>query len=98
MLTNTWQREIKELEDDLCKCLSERYISQFGEQITDPYDLELGTLTWMMAKQDDNWMRYLYVPDENTRERIRFLKDCRNCLAHMDCCTVEQIQTLISLR
>lgn len=89
---------IKELEDEIRRCLSERYVLQFGEQITDPYDLEFGTLTWLMAKKDDNWMRYLYVPDENTRYRIRFLKECRNCLAHTDCCTVEQVRELMALR
>lgn len=89
---------VKELEDDLRKCLSERYVLQFGEQITDPYDLEFGTLTWLMAKQDDNWMRYLYVPDEDTRHRIHFLKECRNCLAHTDCCSVEQVRDLMTMR
>lgn len=89
---------IQEHESILRSCLSERYVLQFGEQIIDPYDLEFGTLTWMMAKQDSNHMRYLYIPDETTRHRIHFLKECRNCLAHTDCCTVEQVRELMALK
>lgn len=88
---------IKELKDSLHECLTAHPIYQFGEQITDPYDLEFGTLVWLMAKQDEHRMRYLYVPDETVRSRICFLKECRNCLAHTDCCTVEQVRELISL-
>ena len=89
---------IKELEENLLRCLHDHPVYQFGEQITDPYDLEFGTLDYLMSKQDENWLRYLYVPDEEMRYRIRFLKECRNCLAHTDCCMVEQVRELLSIR
>lgn len=88
---------IKNLETDIQRCLQEHPVYQFGVPITDPYDLEFGTLDYLMTKQDENWMRYLYVPDEAMRVRIRFLKECRNSLAHTNCCTVDQVNELMSL-
>lgn len=91
-------RIIDELREPLVACLREHPISQFGTPITDPYDLEFGTLVWLMSKTDEYAMRYLYVPDEALRQRIRFLRDCRNCLAHTSCCSVEQVSELLALR
>lgn len=88
---------IKHLETDIQRCLQEHPVYQFGVPITDPYDLEFGTLDYLMTKQDENWMRYLYVPDEAMRVRIRFLKECRNSLAHTNCCAVDQVNELMSL-
>lgn len=88
---------IKLLEDSLRQCVQDRSVYQFNEIITDPYDLEFGTLEFLMAKLDENSFRYLYVPDEAMRSRIHFLRECRNCLAHTDCCTVDQIRRLFSL-
>ena len=84
---------IKNLEENLHRCLPGRPVCQFGVPINDPYDLEFGTLEYLMAKQDENWVRYLYVPDDTMRARIRFLKECRNSLAHTNCCTVDQVIT-----
>lgn len=91
-------RIIDELREPLTECLREHPISQFGAPVTDPYDLEFGTLVWLMGKTDEYAMRYLYVPDEALRQRIRFLRDCRNCLAHTSCCSVEQVSELLALR
>lgn len=88
---------IRNLEESLHRCMQEHPIQQFGIPVVDPYDLEFGTLDYLMAKQDENGARYLYVPDEAMRARIRFLKECRNNLAHTNCCTVEQINELMSL-
>lgn len=89
---------IQKYEDDLRQCLRERNVQQFGETVTDPYELEFGILTWLMAKTDDGGFRYLYLPDEDTRWRIHILKDCRNSLAHANCCTVDQVRDLLQLR
>lgn len=89
---------IDELREPLAACLREHPISQFGTPVTDPYDLEFGTLVWLMSKTDEYAMRYLYVPDEALRQRIRFLRDCRNYLAHTSCCSVKQVCELLALR
>lgn len=71
-------------------------ISQFGVELTDYIDVEFGTLCYMMKHRDDQTGNYLlYISDEKLRERINFLHDCRNNLAHATECTVEQVCGLL---
>ena len=75
--------------------LKENDVTQFGAVITAPAEAELGTLCFMMSCKVYGDYRMLYIPDEADRERIRFLHDCRNKLAHMNCCTPNEVAGLL---
>lgn len=79
----------------LRKALAENHMTQYGEQITDPADVELGSLCYMMGHKQDASAYMLYIPDEADRERIRFLHECRNLLAHVSCCGPSRIRKLL---
>lgn len=86
-LTQKWNNAIKE-------ALATQQIEQFGTILTDPAEVELGTLCYMMScKVGSN--RLLYIPEEQDRKRIRFLHNCRNKLAHMNCCTPDEVVGLL---
>jgi len=68
---------------------------QYGKVITDPIEVEFGTLCYLMARRDDENLYLLYIPDESCRERIHFLHEYRNNLAHAECCTPEQVVNLL---
>jgi len=86
---------IVQLYAEIEKCLSTGLIKQYGEVIYDPADVEFGTLVYMMALGDEYGYRTLYVPDENLRREIHFLRDCRNTLAHGSSCTVSQVKQIL---
>ncbi len=76
--------------------LENNRIYQYGERLSEPIDVELGTLCYMMGCRSDEDDKYiLYIPDDADRARIRFLHECRNSLAHADCCSPEQVAQLI---
>lgn len=75
--------------------ISDEKVYQYGETLHDAVDVELGTLCYLMSKRNDDGLYTLYIPKEEDRERIRFLHDCRNELAHVSCCTPEQICKLL---
>lgn len=81
----------------LSTVLSENNVTQYGEQIVDPMDVELGSLCYMMShrKHNDTYMYMLYIPDENDRERIKFLHECRNKLAHVSFCEPDEVRQLL---
>lgn len=83
------------LHDDIENCLSSHNITQYGEAILDPVDVEFGTLVYMMAKVDDNGSRLLDVSDRALKNKIHFLRDCRNNLAHGTACRVSQVKELL---
>ena len=86
-LTQKWNNAIKE-------ALATQQIEQFGTILTDPAEVELGTLCYMMScKVGSN--RLLYIPEEQDRKRVRFLHNCRNKLAHMNCCTPDEVVGLL---
>jgi len=68
---------------------------QYGKILTDPYEVELGALCFMMARRKDDGLYQLYIPDDAARARIHFLHECRNNLAHAECCTREQVAELL---
>lgn len=89
------QSLVKKWHDSIDASLHSYSVTQFGVRITDPVDIELGTLSFMMSCKVDNDLRMLYIPDEADRNRIRFLHECRNKLAHMDCCKPDEITSLL---
>lgn len=87
---------IERYKQDISDALMNNYITQYGEQITDPMDVELGSLCYMMSHRRHEDQKYvLYIPDETERERIKFLHECRNLLAHASCCSPEQVAQLL---
>lgn len=79
---------------ELVRILSRHVITQYKKRITDPDDVEPGTLVYLMSAWGSEG-RLLDVPDEKTRDEIHLLHDCRNALAHRRCCTDEQIRQLL---
>lgn len=75
--------------------LRENEVKQYDVVITDPMDVELGTLCYMMSWRNCDGLYMLYIPNEDDRARIRFLHECRNLLAHVSCCTSEQVAQLL---
>ena len=83
-----WNTQIKD-------ALEDNTITQYGEIIKNPMDVELGTLCYMMSHRKNADLYLLYLPDETDRNRVRFLHECRNLLAHVSCCSPEQIVALL---
>lgn len=100
-LVRQWSREI---EDALEKqYLNERhsraeYFTDYeGNRITDPFDVEVGMLLRMttLRQFEDNSQYMFYLPDAQVRDWLRLLRDCRNDLAHLNCCKPEQFYKLL---
>lgn len=88
---------IKRLYNKLQAILNTEVIEQFGQKVTTPYELEFGTLVFLMAKHDNSGNRCLYIPDETLRNAIINLRECRNLLAHRhQCCSPEQVDFILS--
>ncbi len=79
------------------EALTDSDIVQYGEKITDPMEVELGTLCYMMSHRQSEYAHIymLYIRDEADRERIKLLHKCRNLLAHVSCCDPEQVRKLL---
>jgi hypothetical protein len=86
---------IQEWYERIDYSLSHQDVYQYGNQITNPIDVELGTLSYLLSKKTDDNQRGLYIPDDAIRDRIRFLHDCRNQLAHATICSQDQVKTLL---
>ena len=86
---------ISELETDIQRVLDSKAIKQYGELLKEPMDVELGTLCYMLSCTTDDQEYLLHLPDTKIRNRIHFLHECRNMLAHTSCCSPEQIAELI---
>jgi hypothetical protein len=78
------------------QALQDEKASQYGKVITDPIEVELGTLCYLMTRRKEDALYSLYIPDETSRDRIRFLHECRNKLAHVECCTPQQVAKLLN--
>lgn len=76
---------------ELQTTIEQKHIEQYGEKITKPIQLELGTLCFLMN-------RYLCIRDKDARERISFLHKCRNHLAHAHCCSTSEVCELLDYR
>ncbi len=75
--------------------LDNNHITQFNEPLREAMDVELGSLCYMMKQKSNMGIYMLYIPDEDEREWISFLHECRNQLAHASCCSTEQVVRLI---
>lgn len=73
-------------------------IRQFGEELKNAADVELGTLVYMMSlrKSEDHTQWLLYIPDEKERDWVYFLCECRNKLAHHTDCQPAEMNHLLS--
>lgn len=72
-------------------------VKQYGADVTDPYNVELGTLCYMMKVQEEDVTYLLYIKSQNLRDNIEFLKECRNTIAHMGCCNSCDVERIIEL-
>ena len=86
---------IPKVRDLLSTVLESSDISQFGERVCDPEDVELGTLVYLMAQINDNGERLLYIPDRELRNEIHLLRECRNTIAHHKTCEWSQVKWLL---
>lgn len=80
---------IEQYESLLQETLDNNSIEQYRIQIKRPIELELGTLCYMMSSTS------LYIKERDVRDRIKFLHDCRNALAHAHCCSPENVKKLL---
>lgn len=76
---------------ELQTTIEQKHIEQYGEKITKPIQLELGTLCFLMN-------RYSCIRDKDARERISFLHKCHNHLAHAHCCSTSEVCELLDYR
>ena len=86
---------IEKYRDDISQALTANHFEQYGEQITAPMAVELGSLCFMMSHRQDVYRYMLYISDKTDRERIKFLHECRNLLAHVSICNPEQVRKLL---
>lgn len=87
-IIRTWDSTIEEV-------LNKHEVLQYGERIIQSMDVELGTLCYMMARRVTYDAYMLHIPDDEVRERIKFLHECRNLLAHVSCCPPEYVAKLL---
>lgn len=89
------QQLIKKWFDAVEAALIGQKVTQFGKTVSDPKEVELGTLYYMLSCRASDDFRMLYIPDETDRDRIHFLHKCRNKLAHMNCCSPKEVAGLL---
>ena len=88
-------RIIAILSERIAACLARETITQFDQVLTEPKDVELGTLVYLMSTASPECDYRVPVPEAELRETIRFFHRCRNKLAHGTCCTPEEVGTLL---
>lgn len=89
---------IDEYYDVIKKTLTVYDYRQYEKTVTDPYDLEIGSLYYLTTHHSPAGGYMLYIPDEIIREKIGFLRKCRNTLAHTHYCTPDEVDKLLSYR
>ena len=74
------------------------FIRQHGDELESAADVELGTLVRMMSlrRNDYRTQPLLIFPDYEMQNRIIFLTECRNNLAHHRVCTPGQMHDLLN--
>lgn len=85
---------MKIIDDNISKLstlLNNFYIEQYGEKLCNSYDLELGTLKYIY----ENKKYKNFSCDEFDYRKIVFLRQCRNKLAHMNCCCYDEVRILL---
>jgi hypothetical protein len=92
MFIRKWEAYIQSALDE-----NRDSITQFGNEIENPYDAELGLLTYIITHKNAGESKYmLYIPVEEDRERLLFLHQRRNELAHLKICTPQSLEELFS--
>ena len=86
---------ITKIHDQLSVVLDSNCVSQFGERVCEPEDVELGTLVHLMMETNDDGERLLYIPDRELRNEIHLLRECRNTIAHHKVCEWSQVKWLL---
>ena len=77
-------------KSEIANSLSYGNVKQFDEIVTVPEDVELGTLHYLVSNHKIN------MNSQIDRDRIAFLRDCRNKIAHMDYCNIDEVQRLLT--
>lgn len=75
------ERRIQEVLDNYV-------INQYEVRLTDPTEVELGTMVYMIRK-------YALFGDRKLISEIRFLHECRNKIAHGSCCPISDVKKLL---
>ncbi len=73
-------------------------IDQYGDELKDPYEAEIGTLYRMhkLYVSGEYGRHILPIPMESDRDRLTLIHDIRNLLAHVSVCTVDQVNQFLS--
>lgn len=86
---------IKKYEPEIRSCLP---VKQFEMIISEPYDVELGTLAYLASsKREEMGLKRLYIPVVSDYNRLQFLHNVRNKLAHVIICTPEEMTQLLKM-
>ena len=101
-LIQQWEAEIREAlslqyHNERNDC-AEYFTDYEKNRITNPYDVEVGMLQRMMTlRRYENRDQYMfYLPNPDDRDWVYLLRDCRNDLAHLDCCDKDQFYKLLT--
>lgn len=70
-------------------------VEQFGEIIEDSYEVELGTLIYFLSSKYEEVKGNRLVTSYQDYEDLHFLHKIRNKLAHVKCCSSEELHTLL---
>lgn len=81
-------RIIENNRDSIQYTLDNKHVEQYHEKLTEPIQVELGTLCYMIDK-------YSTIRDKETTDRVRFLHICRNHLAHAHPCSTDEVCGLL---
>lgn len=82
---------IRVLFESLKQVLESADVYQYGVVLKDPKATELGTLAHLLKTSQ------MRVADVNIKNRIFFLQECRNKIAHMDCCNPAEVKELFHM-
>lgn len=78
------------IKEDVEEYLSKNTVTQFNEVIREVGEVELGTLSYIYGKMPQH--------DPVFHEKIFFLRNCRNLIAHGKLCSVSQIEKLFNFK
>lgn len=88
-------RYIRLLESQIAALLAEMPVIQYNHQIANPLDMELGTLHHYMARwqfKEDGGTKSPFLASD--RRKLTSLRQQRNNLAHVTCCSPQELGEL----
>ncbi len=74
---------------EIQKVLDNEEVIQYGEALSKPMDVEIGTLHYLVKSYK------IRIPLPEDRNRIEMLRNYRNTIAHMKCLSPQEIQSLL---